>query len=113
MAQPYANFSGNSEDDAAVESRQPLTSWRDNRTAVIKRQMKPRFTKRPDTVGEPCFAVIWTALVAQEGASNAMVRAHAGAAAVVVQLGHLAIQLGFANSTDRFLLLPPTRAETP
>ena len=42
-----------------------------------------------------------------------MVRPMPGPRPLLSKLGHLAIQLGFANSTDRFLLLPPTRAETP
>ena len=40
------------------------------------------------------LAVIWTALVAQEGASNANGEAHAGAAAVVVQTWPLGDLIG-------------------
>ena len=40
------------------------------------------------------LAVIWTALVAQEGASNANGEAHAGAAAVVVQTWPLGDSIG-------------------
>ena len=40
--------------------------------------------------------------VAQEGASNANGEAHVGARGRCPKLGHLAIQLGFANSIGSF-----------
>ena len=43
-------------------------------------------------------AVIWTALVAQEGASNANGEGPCRGSRPFCKLGHLAIQLGFANS---------------
>ena len=47
-------------------------------------------------------AVIWTALVAQEGASNANGEGPCRGSRPFCKLGHLAIQLGFANSIRSF-----------
>ena len=48
------------------------------------------------------LAVIWTALVAQEGASNANGEGPCRGSRPFWKLGHLAIQLGFANSIRSF-----------
>ena len=48
------------------------------------------------------LAVIWTALVAQEGASNANGEGPCRGSRPFCKLGHLAIQLGFANSIRSF-----------
>ena len=50
------------------------------------------------------LAVIWTALVAQEGASNANGEGPCRGSRPFCKLGHLAIQLGFANSIGPFFV---------
>ena len=52
------------------------------------------------------LAVIWTALVAQEGASNANGEGPCRGSRPFCKLGHLAIQLGFANSIRPFSVTP-------
>ena len=64
--------------------------------------------KRSDTVGEPCVQSS-APPVAQEGASNANGEAHVGARGRCPKLGHLAIQLGFANSIRSFCFAGATR----
>ena len=49
------------------------------------------------------LTVIWTALVAQEGASNANGEGPCRDSRPFCKLGHLAIQLGFANSIGSFV----------
>ena len=59
------------------------------------------------------LAVIWTALVAQEGASNANGEGPCRDSRPFCKLGHLAIQLGFANSIRPLSKTPPNTSTYP